>query len=93
MAGRSTSLLSGPNPNDSLAERLKPQSRPGTLVHGVHPMADGGTASTSSVGIGLVRMDACGGVLWRLPHRTYHSIFVAEDGTFWVPAAKSAMNR
>ena len=29
-------------------------------------------------------MNACGKVIWTVPHRTHHSVFQGDDGSFWV---------
>ena len=34
---------------------------------------------------GSAKIDACGSVLWTVPHQTHHSIERAEAGGFWVP--------
>jgi Arylsulfotransferase (ASST) len=36
--------------------------------------------------LGLVRLDLCGGVVWRLPYRTHHSVHRDDDGDLWVSA-------
>jgi len=38
--------------------------------------------------LGLVRMNSSGDILWKLPYRTHHSIFLDEDGNLWVPGTK-----
>jgi hypothetical protein len=38
--------------------------------------------------LGLVRMNACGEIVWKLPYRTHHSISRNEDGNFWVSGLK-----
>jgi hypothetical protein len=34
--------------------------------------------------LGLVRMSACGEVVWKLPYRTHHSVTLDENGELWV---------
>lgn len=38
--------------------------------------------------LGLVRVDRCNNVRWKLPYRTHHSISRDDDGNFWVSGAK-----
>jgi hypothetical protein len=38
--------------------------------------------------LGLVRMNAAGKVLWKLPYRTHHSVSRDQDGYFWVCGLK-----
>jgi hypothetical protein len=38
--------------------------------------------------LGLVKLDRCGSVLWRLSHRTHHSVFEDAKGHLWVPARR-----
>lgn len=61
-----------------------PQARPGTHVHGAKLLPDGDLVF-SFEHLGLVRLDPCGQVVWKLPYRTHHSIFVDESGNLWVP--------
>jgi len=35
--------------------------------------------------VGLIRMDSCGLVKWRLDYPTHHSISIDDDGNFWIP--------
>ncbi|WP_170412459.1 arylsulfotransferase family protein [Ruegeria arenilitoris] len=65
-----------------LDERDIPKKRPGSHVHGVLPLEDGGIVFVVER-IGLVRMNACGQVQWRLPHRAHHSIFMDDLGDYW----------
>ena len=38
--------------------------------------------------LGLVRLDTCGDVIWKIPQETHHAVFLAEDDTIWVPSRK-----
>jgi hypothetical protein len=38
--------------------------------------------------LGLIKVDACGRVKWRLPRRTHHSLFQDEQGNLWTSEAK-----
>lgn len=67
-----------------LTEEEIPHTRPGTTIHGALVTADGGLVFNYEK-LGLVRLDACSRVVWRLPRRTHHSVFEDEQGNFWVP--------
>jgi len=56
-------------------------------VHGCH-LFDNGDIVFNIEYMGLVRMDARGEVLWKLPYRTHHSVRRDEDGDFWVCGMK-----
>lgn len=51
-------------------------------IHGIWLLADGHIVFNIEYA-GMVRLDACGEVVWTLPYRTHHSIFMDEDGNFW----------
>ncbi len=65
----------------------KPKSAPGTHIHGA-TILDDGDLLFNFEHLGLMRIDACGNPVWRLPYRTHHSIERDEQGNFWVPAQK-----
>jgi hypothetical protein len=71
-----------PNP-DHLSDEVRPKSRPGTSIHGLALMDDGDLVFNFE-NLGLLRLDYCGNVVWRLPYLTHHSVEVAEDGNLWV---------
>ena len=61
-----------------------PKSKPGTIIHGVVLMNDGSLIFNYE-NLGMVRINACGEVMWRLPRFTHHSIFRDSDtGILWV---------
>ncbi len=60
-----------------------PKSLPGTQIHGIKLMPNGDIVFNFDH-LGLVRMDMQGNVVWKLAHRTHHSVFVDEDGYLWV---------
>lgn len=60
-----------------------PQARPGTHIHGTL-LAENGDLIFNFEHLGLVRLDICGDVVWRLPYRTHHSIYQDEFGHLWV---------
>lgn len=71
-----------PNP-DHVDEEFVPRARPGTSIHGIVLMPDGGLVFNFE-NLGLLRLDHCGAVVWRLPYRTHHSIHVDDAGNIWV---------
>jgi hypothetical protein len=56
-------------------------------IHGTY-LFHGGDILYNIEYLGLVRMDRCGKVVWKLPYRTHHSISRDDDGNFWVSAMK-----
>jgi len=56
---------------------------PGPHIHGAE-ILDNGDLLFNFEHRGLVRLNACGDVVWKLPYRTHHSIYKGEDGNFWV---------
>jgi hypothetical protein len=68
-----------------LPERAVPKQRPGTHIHGAVVLDDGDIVYNYEH-LGLVRLDLCGDVVWRLPYRTHHSIHRDDDGDLWVSA-------
>jgi hypothetical protein len=55
------------------------------FLHGIVALPDGSIVFNFDAGSSLVKMDRCGKIKWKLGHGIHHSIFLAEDGTFWVP--------
>src|SRR5262245_25037281 len=68
-----------------LPDKARPKARPGTHIHGAVVLDDGDLVYNYEF-LGLVRLDLCGDVVWRLPYRTHHSIHKDDDGDLWVPA-------
>ncbi|RLP55416.1 MAG: hypothetical protein D6160_06625 [Ketobacter sp.] len=62
-----------------------PKARPGTHIHGAE-IADNGDLIFNFEHLGLVRMDVCGNVVWKLRYRTHHSVFIDEQSNIWVSA-------
>ena len=58
-----------------------------TELHGAMLLPNGDVIFTYQYG-GLVRMDRCGQVKWKLPRRTHHQFFADADGNLWVPSRK-----
>lgn len=74
-------------PSHLLPEEV-PRARPGTHVHGAEIMKNGDVVFNFEH-LSLVRMNACSEVVWRLPYRTHHSVFVDEKDNLWVSAQKN----
>lgn len=62
-----------------------PKEDPGTHIHGAVVMGNGDIVFNFEH-LGLVRLNPCGDVVWRLPYRTHHSIFKDDSGDLWVSA-------
>ena len=56
-----------------------------THIHGAYPFKDGSVVFNFDQH-GLVRVNACGKVVWKIGRMTNHSVSMADDGTLWVPA-------
>jgi hypothetical protein len=69
-----------------------PDSAPATDwnvdTHGALALPDGSVVFNFEWG-GLVKLDRCGNVVWKLHQRTHHSVERAEGGGFWVPARRT----
>jgi hypothetical protein len=68
---------------DHLPEKDLPKIQPGVHIHGAEIMANGDLVFNFEH-LGLMRLDPCGKVVWRLPYRTHHSVFVDQQGDLWV---------
>lgn len=58
-----------------------------TQIHGALLYPNGDVVFNFQYG-GLVRIDKCSRVRWKLPHQTHHSIFQDMEGNLWVPGRK-----
>ena len=58
-----------------------------TELHGSMLLPDGDVIFTFQYG-GLVRMDRCGRVEWKLPRETHHIFVTDREGNLWVPSRK-----
>lgn len=72
---------------DHLPPSAVPKSRPGCQLHGAVVM-DNGDLVYNYDHLGLVRLARDGGVVWRLPYQTHHSIQQDDDGNLWVCGQK-----
>jgi hypothetical protein len=70
-----------------LPERDLPKTKPGTHLHGTKLTPEGDVIFNFEKH-GMVRMNACGDVIWKLPHRTHHSIFIDNDDYIWASASQ-----
>jgi hypothetical protein len=70
-----------------IPEDAIPQRRPATQIHGITLLKNGDLLFNLD-GFGLVRMDLCGNVVWRLPYQTHHSVHVDELENIWVSGQK-----
>lgn len=69
---------------DHVPEIFQPKQKPGTHIHGAVLM-DNGDLVFNFEYQGMLRLDVCGDVVWRLPYLTHHSIDLDEDtGNLWV---------
>ena len=57
-------------------------NKPTSYVHG-SMLLPGGDIVFNIEYLGMVRMNACGEVKWKVPHRLHHSIFQDDEGNFW----------
>jgi len=58
-----------------------------TLIHGMQLFPNGDIVFNLEF-FSLVKMNAKGEVIWKIPRRTHHSIFVDEEGNYWVSGMK-----
>ena len=70
-----------------LPEYRVPKSPPGAQIHGAI-LLKGGDLIFNYDYLGLVRVNICGDVIWKMPYQTHHSIFLSEDSTLWVGGRK-----
>jgi hypothetical protein len=55
---------------------------PTNYLHGAALLPDGDIIFNIEY-LGMVRMDACGEIKWKVPLRLHHSISIDDDGSFW----------
>jgi hypothetical protein len=75
-----------PNPTH-LPDFLVPKERPGTHIHGIVLMENGDIIFNFQ-DRGMIRLNPCCEVVWRLPYITHHSIHRNDQGNFWVSGLK-----
>lgn len=76
-----------PNPEIIDAKWGLPINNWAVLIHGA-ALYPNGDVLFNFPDLGLVRMNACGDVEWKLPVYPHHSISIADDGNIWVPGAR-----
>jgi len=57
-------------------------NKPTSYVHGSALMPNGDLVVNIEY-LGMVRLDPCGEVVWKLPYRTHHSVDIDDDGNIW----------
>lgn len=67
-----------------IPENQIPRGRPGTHIHGSKLM-DNGDILFNYENLGLVRIDVCGGPVFRLAYPTHHSVNFDDKGDIWLP--------
>ena len=67
-----------------IPEASRPKEHPGVDIHGIW-MSPNGDLTYNYNDLGLVQVDICGRVKWRLNRLTHHSVDQDEAGNFWVP--------
>ena len=65
-----------------VASERRPKERPGTLVHGM-VLAPNGDLTFNYERLGMVQLDVCGRVKWRLARNANHSLELDDAGNFW----------
>ncbi|TWX73068.1 arylsulfotransferase family protein [Colwellia sp. C1TZA3] len=68
-----------------IPKKMIPKNLPGTHIHGSKLLANGDILFNFE-NLGLVRLDICGNVVWKLPRLTHHSINQSSSGDFWIPS-------
>jgi len=58
-------------------------NKPENYVHGSYLFPNGDLIVNVEY-LGLVRINACSEIIWKLPYRTHHSVDRDDDGNFWV---------
>lgn len=71
-------------------QKGEPRTDWNVFVHGSLALPDGSIVIDFDSGRSLVKLDRCGAVVWKLKESMHHSVFRAEDGTFWVPMGEDA---
>lgn len=75
---------------------LRPEEIPfndwDTHIHGA-VLFPGGDVAFNLEYVGLVRLDRCSRVVWRLPYRTHHAVSLDEHGNLWAVGVKQRHER
>jgi len=75
-----------------LTKKEIPKRRPGTHIHGAVIMENGDLVFNFEH-LGMMRLNPCNEVVWRLPYRTHHSIHVDSEGNLWAPGQRNRTKR
>jgi hypothetical protein len=67
--------------------KTPPATNWNTDTHGALILPDGSVLFNFEY-CGLVKLDRCGNVVWKLERETHHSVERAETGGFWVPSRR-----
>lgn len=74
-----------PSPVHVFPKKARPRGTWGYQIQGMAALEDGSIVFNVAHK-GLVKLDRCGMVVWTVNKMTHHSVFLANDGTFWVPS-------
>ena len=61
-----------------------------TAIHGALLYPNGDVVFNFSH-YGMVKIDRCSDVIWKLPHPTHHSIYEDDDGNLWAPGREMVL--
>ncbi|MBU2870952.1 arylsulfotransferase family protein [Colwellia sp. E2M01] len=75
-----------------IPENMIPKSLPGTHIHGSKLLSNGDILFNFE-NLGLVRVDICGNVVWKLSRLTHHSVNQSVTGDFWIPSQIRYQNK
>ncbi len=67
-----------------LSADIIPRGKPGTHIHGSRLMANGDIVFNFE-NLGLIRLDACGNTVFKVPYPTHHAVNLDDKGHFWLP--------
>ena len=71
--------------------RGPPQTDWNIDTHGALALPDGSVVFNFEYG-GLVKLDRCGNILWKVARPTHHSVEQSESGGFWVPGQRYVLS-
>jgi hypothetical protein len=67
---------------DHVPKRLVPKGKPGTHIHGA-AVLDNGDLVFNFEFLGMLRLNPCNEVVWRLPYMSHHSLHIDDEGMIW----------
>jgi hypothetical protein len=68
-----------------IPENDRPVDNWHVMSNGIAALPDGSVVFPLG---GLVKLDRCGAVVWKIPRRFHHSVEPSPSGDFWVPATR-----